>query len=129
MCSAPSNPRRWAHRRPKWTGSRAPVDQAVLVPLISPLAAGTRAVTVRDTWVVSLPLPFLAGGVRDRGWWSSRSCCPASKLVKDVPYTGPRQVDIVGAVLSVLGMGGIVLGILVWQEGREAVGALLAIGA
>ena len=50
-------------------------------------------------------------------------------LVKDVPYTGPRQVDIVGAVLSVLGMGGIVLGILVWQEGGEAVGALLAIGA
>jgi LPXTG-motif cell wall-anchored protein len=51
------------------------------------------------------------------------------KLVKDVPYTGPRQVDIVGAVLPVLGMGGIVLGILVWQEGGEAVGALLAIGA
>jgi hypothetical protein len=33
-------------------------------------------------------------------------------------------VDIVGAVLSVLGMGGIVLGILVWQEGGEAVGLL-----
>ena len=31
-------------------------------------------------------------------------------------------------VLSVLGMGGIVLGILVWQEGGEAVGALMAIG-
>jgi EmrB/QacA subfamily drug resistance transporter len=51
------------------------------------------------------------------------------KLVKDVPYTGPREVDVVGAILSVLGMGGIVLGILVWQEGGEAVGALLAIGA
>ena len=51
------------------------------------------------------------------------------KLVQDVPYTGPRQVDVVGAVLSVLGMGGIVLGILVWQEGGEAVGALLAVGA
>ena len=51
------------------------------------------------------------------------------KLVKDVPYTGPRQVDVVGAILSVLGMGGIVLGILVWQEGGEAVGALLAVGA
>ncbi|TSD48972.1 MFS transporter [Rhodococcus sp. KBS0724] len=51
------------------------------------------------------------------------------KLVRDVPYTGPRGVDLVGAVLSVLGMGGIVLGILVWQEGGEAVGALLAIGA
>ena len=30
--------------------------------------------------------------------------------------------------LSVFGMGGVVLGILVWQEGGEAVGALLAIG-
>jgi EmrB/QacA subfamily drug resistance transporter len=51
------------------------------------------------------------------------------KLVKDVPYTGPREVDVVGAILSVLGMGGIVLGILVWQEGGEAVGILLAVGA
>ena len=51
------------------------------------------------------------------------------KLVRDVPYTGPRGIDVVGAVLSVLGMGGIVLGILVWQEGGEAVGALLVIGA
>ena len=51
------------------------------------------------------------------------------KLVKDVRYTGPRGVDTVGALLSVFGMGGIVLGILVWQEGGEAVGALLAIGA
>jgi EmrB/QacA subfamily drug resistance transporter len=50
-------------------------------------------------------------------------------LVRDVPYTGPRQVDAVGAVLSILGMGGIVLGILVWQEGGEAVAALLAAGA
>src|SRR5262249_60499501 len=50
------------------------------------------------------------------------------RLVKDVPYTGSRQADYVGAALSALGMGGIVLGILVWQEGGEAVGALLAIG-
>ena len=33
------------------------------------------------------------------------------------------------AVLSVLGMGGVVLGVLVWQEGGESVGALIAIGA
>jgi len=51
------------------------------------------------------------------------------KLVQDVPYTGPRHIDAVGAGLSVVGMGGIVLGILVWQEGGEAVGALLLIGA
>ena len=50
-------------------------------------------------------------------------------MVKDVPYDGPRGIDVVGAILSVLGMGGIVLGILVWQEGGEAVGALLAVGA
>ena len=51
------------------------------------------------------------------------------KLVRDAPYTGDRSVDPVGGVLSVLGMGGIVLGILAWQEGGEAVVALLAIGA
>ena len=50
------------------------------------------------------------------------------KLVKDVPYTGPREIDKGGAILSILGMGGIVLSILVWQEGGEAVGILMAIG-
>jgi len=50
------------------------------------------------------------------------------KLVRDVPYTGPRTIDTVGALLSVLGMGGLVLGILAWQEGGESVGALLATG-
>ena len=51
------------------------------------------------------------------------------RLVHDVPYTGSRQVDAVGALLSIVGMGGIVLSILVWQEGGEAVGLLLALGA
>ena len=51
------------------------------------------------------------------------------RLVKDVPYTGPRQIDFVGAVLSVVGMGGVVLGILVWQEGGKYVGLLIGIGA
>ena len=50
------------------------------------------------------------------------------RLVRDVPYTGPRGVDLVGAALSVVGMGGIVLGILVWQEGGEAVGAIILTG-
>ena len=50
-------------------------------------------------------------------------------LLKDVPYTGERQVDAVGAGLSVLGMGGVVLGILVWQEGGDYVVLLIAIGA
>lgn len=51
------------------------------------------------------------------------------KLVKDVPYTGDRRVDAVGAVLSVLGMGGVVLGILVWQEGGDYVALLISGGA
>ena len=49
-------------------------------------------------------------------------------LISDVPYTGSRQIDGVGAVLSALGMGGVVLGILVWQEGGESVGAIILIG-
>jgi MFS family permease len=49
-------------------------------------------------------------------------------LVRDAPYTGPREVDLVGALLSVVGMGGVVLSILVWQEGGEAVGLLMVIG-
>ncbi len=50
------------------------------------------------------------------------------KLVKDVPYTGPRKIDIIGAILSVFGMGGIVVSILVWQEGGEAVLELMIVG-
>jgi MFS family permease len=52
-----------------------------------------------------------------------------SRRVRDVPYTGTRGVDVVGAVLSSVGMGGVVLGILVWEDGGGAVGALIATGA
>jgi MFS family permease len=51
------------------------------------------------------------------------------KLVIDVPFTGERKIDTVGAGLSIVGMGGVVLGILVWQEGGEYVGLLIAVGA
>ena len=51
-----------------------------------------------------------------------------SRLVHDVPYTGSRGVDVVGAILSAVGMGGVVLGILVWQEGGESVVLLIAVG-
>ena len=50
------------------------------------------------------------------------------RLVKDVPYTGEHKIDIVGAVLSVVGMGGVVLGILIWQEGGEWVVATICVG-
>ncbi len=49
-------------------------------------------------------------------------------LIHDVPYTGPRGIDLGGAALSVVGMGGVVIGILVWQEGGEYVGLLIAVG-
>src|SRR4051795_495721 len=49
-------------------------------------------------------------------------------MIRDVPYTGEREVDTVGAVLSAVGMGGVIVGILVWQEGGEYVGVLIALG-
>ncbi|MAT04219.1 MAG: MFS transporter [Acidimicrobiaceae bacterium] len=51
------------------------------------------------------------------------------RLLADAPFTGLRKIDVGGAVLSVLGMGGVVLGILVWQEGGQYVGLLMAGGA
>jgi EmrB/QacA subfamily drug resistance transporter len=51
------------------------------------------------------------------------------RMVHDAPYTGPRTVDPVGAVLSVMAMGGLVLSILVWQEGGEFVLLLMVVGA
>lgn len=49
-------------------------------------------------------------------------------LVKDVPYHGDRSIDLVGAALSIIGMGGVVTGILVWQEGGGYVGVIIGIG-
>lgn len=50
-------------------------------------------------------------------------------LIKDVVFDGPKKIDFVGALLSVLGMGGVVLGILLWQEGAESVGIVIGAGA
>ena len=43
-------------------------------------------------------------------------------------HRSARQSTASAPALSVVGMGGIVLGILVWQEGGESVGALLVLG-
>ena len=51
-----------------------------------------------------------------------------SRRIRDVPYTGDRAVDVVGAFLSVVGMGGLVVGVLVWQQGGESVAVLLSLG-
>ena len=50
------------------------------------------------------------------------------RMVRDAPYTGPRTVDPIGALLSIFAMGGLVLSILVWQEGGEFVLLLMAVG-
>ncbi|MEP7035654.1 MAG: MFS transporter [Dermatophilaceae bacterium] len=90
---------------------------AAIAAAVGPLLGGF--ITTFLSWRVGFGLEVVAIAVILSG----------IKLVHDVPYTGPREVDPVGAVLSVVGMGGLVLGILVWQEGGESVVALLAAGA
>ena len=90
---------------------------AAIAAAVGPLLGGF--ITTYLSWRVAFLLEVLAIAVVLSG----------IKLVRDVPYTGPRGVDAVGAGLSVVGMGGIVLSILVWQEGGESVAALLVIGA
>ena len=90
---------------------------AAIAAAIGPLLGGL--VTTYLSWRVGFALEVVIIGV----------VLSQIRLVRDVPYTGSRQVDMVGAVLSVIGMGGVVLGILVWQEGGEFVGLLMAVGA
>ena len=90
---------------------------AAIAAAVGPLLGGF--ITTYLSWRVAFLLEAVAIAVVLSG----------IKLVRDVPYTGPRGIDSVGAILSILGMGGIVLSILVWQEGGEYVGALLALGA
>src|SRR3954463_16213666 len=90
---------------------------AAIAAAVGPLLGGF--VTTYLSWRVGFLLEVLIIGV----------VLSQIKLVRDVPYTGDRRIDVVGAALSVLGMGGVVLGILVWQEGGEAGGAPPAIGA
>jgi EmrB/QacA subfamily drug resistance transporter len=89
---------------------------AAIAAAVGPLLGGF--ITTYLSWRVAFLLEIVVIGIVLSG----------INLVRDVPYTGSRTVDPVGAALSALGMGGIVLGILVWQEGGESVGALLALG-
>src|SRR6195952_1097857 len=90
---------------------------AAIAAAVGPLLGGV--ITTYLSWRVAFGLEVVVIAIVLSG----------IKLVHDVPYTGPREIDPVGAVLSVVGMGGLVLGILVWQEGGESVVALLAAGA
>jgi EmrB/QacA subfamily drug resistance transporter len=89
---------------------------AAIAAAVGPLLGGF--ITTFLSWRIGFLLEVVIIGVVLSG----------IRLVRDAPYTGPRGVDVVGAALSVLGMGGIVLSILVWQEGGESVAALLVIG-
>jgi EmrB/QacA subfamily drug resistance transporter len=90
---------------------------AAIATAVGPLLGGF--ITTYLSWRVAFGLEVLVIAVVLSG----------IKLVRDVQYTGPRGIDLVGALLSVVGMGGVVLGILVWQEGGEYVGALIIVGA
>jgi len=89
---------------------------AAIAAAIGPLLGGF--VTTYLSWRVGFMLEVVIIGVVLLGMG----------MVRDVPYTGDRRLDLVGALFSILGMGGLVLGILVWQEGGEAVGILIAVG-
>src|SRR4051795_9137232 len=90
---------------------------AAIAAAVGPLLGGF--ITTYLSWRIAFLFEVLVIGIVLSG----------SKLVRDVPYTGPPGIDLVGALLSALGMGGIVLGILVWQEGGESVAALIVGGA
>ena len=91
---------------------------AAIAAAVGPLLGGF--ITTYLSWRIAFLLEDVI--ILDRAARTSSSCATC-------PTPGRATVDPVGAVLSVLGMGGIVLGILVWQEGGEAVGALLVVGA
>src|SRR3982751_5562518 len=90
---------------------------AAIAAAIGPLLGGF--VTTYLSWRVGFPLEVVIIAV----------VLSQIGLVHDVPYTGSRKIDVVGAILSVVGMGGVVLGILVWQEGGEFVVLLMVVGA
>ena len=83
---------------------------------VGPLLGGL--LTTLLSWRVGFPLEgVIIGGV-----------LLGTGLIRDVPYTGDRSVDVVGSILSVLGMSLLVLGVLSWQEGGESVAVLLVAG-
>jgi EmrB/QacA subfamily drug resistance transporter len=90
---------------------------AAIAAAIGPLLGGF--ITTFLTWRVAFALEAVIIAVVLSG----------IRLVRDVPYTGSRATDAVGGVLSIIGMGGVVLGVLAWQEGGERVLLLLVAGA
>src|SRR3982750_4820331 len=75
---------------------------AAIAAAVGPLLGGF--VTTFLSWRVGFALEVVVIGIVLSGLG----------LIRDVPYTGPREIDLGGAALSVVGMGGVVVGILVW---------------
>ena len=90
---------------------------AAIAAAIGPLLGGF--VTTYLSWRVGfgLEVVIIAVVLSQIGW------CATFRT------RGLARSTSVGAVLSVVGMGGVVLGILVWQEGGEYVGLLMGLGA
>jgi EmrB/QacA subfamily drug resistance transporter len=91
-------------------------SSAAIAAAVGPLIGGF--ITTFLSWRIAFLLEAVVIGVVLLG----------IKLVHDVPYTGSRKIDIVGSLLSVVGMGGVVIGILVWQEGEGPVLLILSVG-
>jgi len=89
---------------------------AAIAAAIGPLIGGF--LTTLLSWRVGFALEALIIAVVLSG----------SGLIRDVPYRGDRSVDFVGALLSIVAMGGLVLGVLAWQEGAESVAVLIVLG-
>ena len=90
---------------------------AAIAAAIGPLIGGF--ITTYLSWRVGFLLELVVIGIVLLGL----------PRIKDVAFTGDKGIDLVGALLSVVGMGGVVLGILIWQEGGEAVALFIAVGA
>ena len=72
-------------------------------------------------------LPVVADRVPARGR-GHPDRAPGHRADPRHPVHRAAGSGLVGALLSVVGMGGIVLSILAWQDGGEAVGALFVVG-
>ena len=89
---------------------------AAIAAAVGPLLGG--AITTFLSWRVGFLLEAVIIAVVLIG----------APLVKDVPFTGARVIDLGGSALSIVGMGGVVLGILLWQEGGQYVGITIGVG-
>ena len=83
------------------------MSSGAIAAAIGPLIGGF--VTTLLSWRVGFMVEALIIGIVLLG----------SRGIRDVPYTGDRSIDVPGAFLSVIGMGGLVVGVLCLAGGRR----------